>query len=79
MRRDLPIRRSMSPGATTRVPTAKGSARRIPLSGWRGEPSPRAPAERCPYCGQTLGVGATAWCPAFDDLLREVSRGLLAG
>jgi hypothetical protein len=69
----------MSPGATTSIPTAKGAARRIPLSGWRGEPPVREPAERCPYCGQTLGVEATPWCPAFDELLRETGRGLLAG
>lgn len=69
----------MSSGATTSIPIAKGAARRIPLSGWRGEPSTREASERCPYCGQALGVGSTSWCPAFDDLLREVGRGLLAG
>lgn len=78
MPRDLPIRGSMSRGATTSIPAAKGSSRRIPLSGWRGEPSARQLSERCPYCGQALGPSSTSWCPAFDELLLEVGRALIA-
>lgn len=73
----------MSAGATTSIPTGKGSARRIPLSGWRGEvrKDPDAPpaAARCPYCGQVPGPSSTAWCPGFDELLGRAARDLLAG
>lgn len=71
----------MSAGATTSVPSAKGSARRIPLWGWRGEGRAErgSPPGRCPYCGQVPGPSSTAWCPAFDDLLRRAARDLLAG
>lgn len=70
----------MTAGTTTAIPAAKGSARRIPLWGWRGQARPGGGSTgRCPYCGQEPGPSSTAWCPGFDDLLRRAARALLAG
>lgn len=62
-----------------RRPSA-GSGRRIPLSGWRGEPHPdRREDARCPYCGEALGPSSTAWCPGFDEILARAALELARG
>ncbi len=66
-------------GATVTVPSAKGSARRIPVPSRPRDPAhgtAEAPAPgRCPYCGQVPGPSSTAWCPAFDELLSRAAGG----